>query len=86
MHVMLMKISPKSCVKKAQEPILKVLCIVLALVAGLAEVALDIGFYISFSGIVTFKKVTELQDIAKDVPEDRILVENRRAISDTGTT
>ena len=42
---------------------------------GLAKAALDIGFYISFSGIVTFKKATELQDIAKDVPEDRILVE-----------
>lgn len=41
----------------------------------LAEDALDFGFYISFSGIVTFKKSTELQDIAKDVPLDRILVE-----------
>jgi len=42
---------------------------------GLAEGALDLGFYISFSGIVTFKKSTELQDIAKDIPLDRILVE-----------
>lgn len=41
----------------------------------LAEEALDIGFYISFSGIVTFKQATELQEIAKDVPMDRILVE-----------
>ncbi len=42
---------------------------------GLAEAALDIGFYLSFSGIVTFKNATELQDIAKDTPDDRILVE-----------
>ncbi len=42
---------------------------------GLAEAALDIGFYLSFSGIVTFKNATELQDIAKEAPSDRILVE-----------
>lgn len=41
----------------------------------LAEFALDIGFYISFSGIVTFKKADELRDIAKTVPPERILVE-----------
>jgi TatD DNase family protein len=41
----------------------------------MAEEALDIGFYISFSGIVTFKTATELQDIAKSVPLNRILVE-----------
>lgn len=41
----------------------------------LAEAALGWGFYISFSGIVTFKKSTELQDIARDVPLDRILIE-----------
>ncbi len=41
----------------------------------LAKDALEEGFYISFSGIVTFKKSTELQDIAKSVPLDRILVE-----------
>lgn len=41
----------------------------------LAEEALALGFYISFSGIVTFKNAGELQAIAKDVPEDRILVE-----------
>ena len=43
--------------------------------AGLAENALAEGFYISFSGIVTFKKSTDLQAIAKTVPLDRILVE-----------
>jgi len=42
---------------------------------GLAEAALDLGFYISFSGIVTFKQAEELRDIAKDVPLERILVE-----------
>lgn len=41
----------------------------------LAERALDIGFYISLSGIVTFKNAQDLRDIAKDVPADRILVE-----------
>lgn len=41
----------------------------------LAIDALEEGFYISFSGIVTFKKSTELQAIAKTVPMDRILVE-----------
>jgi TatD DNase family protein len=41
----------------------------------LAEEALKIGFYISFSGIVTFKKSEELRAIAKDIPLDRILVE-----------
>lgn len=41
----------------------------------LADDALEEGFYISFSGIVTFKKSTELQEVAKKVPLDRILVE-----------
>jgi len=42
---------------------------------GLAENALAEGFYISFSGIITFKKSTELQAIAKTVPLNRLLVE-----------
>ena len=37
--------------------------------------ALDLGFYISLSGIVTFKNAADLQDTAKIVPEDRLLVE-----------
>ena len=37
--------------------------------------ALDFGFYISFSGIVTFKSAAELQGFAKEVPLDRILIE-----------
>lgn len=41
----------------------------------MAHKALDLGFYISFSGIVTFKSATELQDVAKQVPLDRILIE-----------
>ncbi len=43
--------------------------------AYLAERALALGFYISLSGIVTFRKATELQDIAKIIPADRLLVE-----------
>lgn len=43
--------------------------------AQLAKDALDLGFYISFSGIVTFKNAVELQNIAKTVPMERILVE-----------
>lgn len=43
--------------------------------AKLAEEAVKEGFYISLSGIVTFKKSTELQSIAKTVPLDRLLVE-----------
>lgn len=42
---------------------------------AMGENALDFGFYISFSGIVTFPKAPELRDFAKDVPLDRILIE-----------
>lgn len=41
----------------------------------LADQALEIGFYISLSGILTFKKSQDLRDIAKTVPMDRLLVE-----------
>ena len=40
-----------------------------------ARQMLDLGFYISFSGIVTFKKATDVQDAARLVPMDRLLVE-----------
>ena len=40
-----------------------------------AKAALDLGFYISFSGIVTFKNAQEVQAACKIVPDDRILVE-----------
>ena len=43
--------------------------------AELAERAIDIGFYISFSGILTFNKAEDLRAIATNIPEDRILVE-----------
>jgi TatD DNase family protein len=41
----------------------------------LAEAALEMGGYISFSGILTFPRSTELREIAKAVPLDRLLVE-----------
>lgn len=41
----------------------------------LAEEALELGFHISFSGIITFKKSEELREVARMVPLDRILVE-----------
>ncbi|CAG0911191.1 unnamed protein product, partial [Cyprideis torosa] len=37
--------------------------------------AMDLGFYISFSGIVTFKSASAIQDVAKRMPLDRMLVE-----------
>jgi len=40
-----------------------------------AREALDMGFFISFSGIVTFKNATALRDVAREVPMDRLLVE-----------
>lgn len=42
---------------------------------SVAAAALDLGFYISFSGIVTFKNAAELQEVAKFVPLDRLLIE-----------
>lgn len=40
-----------------------------------AQAALDLGFYISFSGIVTFKNAKDLKEVAQRVPLDRMLVE-----------
>ena len=40
-----------------------------------AEAALELGFYISFSGIVTFKNAVELKEVARSVPVDRLLIE-----------
>ena len=42
---------------------------------GLAEKALDLGFYVSLSGIVTFKNALDLQETARIIPDDRLLVE-----------
>lgn len=41
----------------------------------MAQAAMELGFYISFSGIVTFKKAVELQDVARRVPLNRMLIE-----------
>jgi TatD DNase family protein len=43
--------------------------------ADFAHKALKLGFYISLSGIVTFKNAADLQDVAKWLPGDRLLVE-----------
>jgi len=40
-----------------------------------AKKALDLGFYISFSGIVTFKNAQDIKEVAKKVPADRFLIE-----------
>lgn len=42
---------------------------------ALARAALELGFYISFSGIVTFKKAEQLREIAHETPRARLLVE-----------
>ena len=42
---------------------------------ALAEAALELGGYISFSGILTFPRSSELREIARDIPADRLLVE-----------
>ncbi|VAW79701.1 Uncharacterized metal-dependent hydrolase YcfH [hydrothermal vent metagenome] len=41
----------------------------------MAKAAMEMNFYISFSGIVTFKNAVELKEVAKLVPADRMLVE-----------
>ncbi len=42
---------------------------------GFAEQAMKLGFYISISGIVTFKQATELKEVVKALPLDRLLIE-----------
>ena len=42
---------------------------------AVARAALDLGYYISFSGIVTFKNAQDLRDVAAFVPMDRLLIE-----------
>ncbi len=41
----------------------------------MAKAAMEFGFYISFSGIVTFKNAADLREVVKKIPLDRILVE-----------
>jgi TatD DNase family protein len=43
--------------------------------AAVARAALDLGFYISFSGILTFKNAQDLRDVAAFVPLERMLIE-----------
>lgn len=42
---------------------------------AVAKAALDMGFYISFSGILTFKTAADLREVAQFVPLDRMLIE-----------
>nr|WP_315204489.1 TatD family hydrolase [uncultured Albidiferax sp.] len=42
---------------------------------AVARAALDLGFYISFSGILTFKTAQDIRDVAAFVPMDRLLIE-----------
>ncbi len=41
----------------------------------MAKRALDLGFYISISGIVTFKNADQVKQVTKYVPDDRLLIE-----------
>jgi TatD DNase family protein len=41
----------------------------------MARAALDLGFYISISGIMTFRNATELRDVVRKLPQDRLLIE-----------
>ncbi len=42
---------------------------------AVAEAAMELGFYISFSGIVTFKNARELKEVARAIPLERMLIE-----------
>ena len=41
----------------------------------MAEAAMELGFYISFSGIITFKSASDLRAVAAVIPADRLLIE-----------
>ncbi|HEU0173097.1 MAG TPA: TatD family hydrolase [Blastocatellia bacterium] len=41
----------------------------------LADAAIEMGFYISFSGVLTFKNAADLRDVARSVPMERLLIE-----------
>ena len=43
--------------------------------SAFAEKAIELGFYISFSGIVTFRKAEDLREIAKNMPLEKMLIE-----------
>lgn len=42
---------------------------------AVARAALDLGFYISFSGVITFKNAADIREVARFVPLDRLLIE-----------
>lgn len=42
---------------------------------AMAKQALDLNFYISFSGIITFKNAADLRDVVKEVPLEKMLIE-----------
>ncbi|MBI2820953.1 MAG: TatD family hydrolase, partial [Acidobacteria bacterium] len=42
---------------------------------AMAQECLDLGFFISFAGNVTFKNAVDLQDVARRIPMERLLVE-----------
>ena len=42
---------------------------------SVARAALDLGFYISFSGVITFKNANDIRDVARFIPLDRLLIE-----------
>ncbi len=41
----------------------------------LSDAAIEIGFYVSFSGVLTFKNAADLRDVARSVPMERLLIE-----------
>ena len=50
-------------------------CIAFHPAQDLARIGIDLGLYVSFSGILTFKKSEDIRRIAAAVPRDRILIE-----------
>ena len=40
-----------------------------------ANAAIELGFYISFSGILTFKNATQIKEVAQNIPLEKILIE-----------
>ena len=67
--------SPRSCARKWTAGAFKAVLHCFTSSRALAETGLELGLYVSFSGVLTFKTSTELRAIARDVPMDRLLVE-----------
>ncbi len=51
-------------------------CIALQKTVRIGQAVLDCGYYVSFSGIISFKNAQDLRDVAKQVPLDRVLIAN----------